>query len=132
MGAFDGYRFDQLPGPYLYAMVYMNQALKKGVGLTIKFPCDPEGDGTDDGPGCVSCQYLNPDTLDTTLWLGGAALPDDRIHLKCKYQPNVFLVRPMAAMLGMILGQRLETNPLVFEKQQILRWYSDEVLRRGG
>lgn len=130
MGAFDGLNFSSLPGPYLYAVLYMNQALKKGIGKTIKFPCDPDGSGNNEGPGCVSCQFLNPDTLDSSLWISGAALPSDRIHLKCRYQPDVFLIKPMAAMLKIVTGNRVGINPLVFEKQQVLRWYSDEVLRR--
>ena len=76
MGVFasGGIKFSDLPPEYIYAFVYLNQGLSEAIGPTVKFPCDPTASpaaATEDaGPGCVGCEFLNPDTYDDTEWDG--------------------------------------------------------------
>ncbi|MEZ4755147.1 MAG: hypothetical protein R3A13_12760, partial [Bdellovibrionota bacterium] len=97
-------------------------------------PCDPVGARAIDGPGCVSCRFLHPELGDTTPWTNtnpNDPLPTDRIYIHCQYQPDVFLIKPMAGMMNLILGGGFTTNPLVFDKYQVLRWYSDRLVVPG-
>jgi hypothetical protein len=89
--------FEDAPDSYLFALIYVQEALKLSLGASaVRYPCNP--DDMDDGAGCLRCvfedifepAYLNP----------------EKMVLHCKYQPDSILIRPIQTLLSLI-GQPL-------------------------
>jgi len=104
---FRGTRLADLPPQYLYALIYLSEALKLSLGPAARFPCwagpktgAPVGCTEEPrGPGCVSCRLMNPDTLDFQQADGPP--PPDRIALECRYEPSSFITDPVVRLLSL-------------------------------
>lgn len=59
----DYYGFLVLPPKYIMAVMYAHEGLGQRTGGKLKYPCDPRGDGPNDGPGCLQCANINPMSL---------------------------------------------------------------------
>lgn len=96
-----------LPNQYLYALVYLNQALAQSIGSSFRFPCLPPGANAPNGcggnadrnPGCGICYLFDPDN--PTAQESGAPLRPDRIAIRCEYAPSSVFIDPIIKLLGL-------------------------------
>lgn len=123
-----GVNFSDLPLPFLYTFVYINEAMRISVGDTVRYPTDPT-DPLAMGPGRMACEILNPCTrnsdplaLPTTTCDGRtvtvntiADLPLNRITLHCKYEPSNFVLAPMIRLIRLVAGAAGESL-IVFDR----------------
>lgn len=101
---FNGLSFTQLSKDAVYAVAYVNEAVRLSVGDSVRFPCNPNGtpatDGQeeDDGQGCLSCEVVTS---------SGAALSTatkKRLTISCNFQPIVYPYSTAMNLLGQIIG----------------------------
>lgn len=111
-----------MPSEYIYALVYVNEAMKQSVGAGVRYPCDPED--LVNGGGCLGCSFLNPDTLesgfpseDPAQWAGPP--PRRSIGLECRYQPDHTILKPLVKFIAMLTGDLAEPL-LVLKKKAIV------------
>jgi len=104
---FDGNLNNSYP-TFLYAIAYANETMRQSLGMSVKYPCDPDGSGPNDGPGCFMCQFLNPDTMDLTGYVSVADVvgraqiigpPIYKIALRCSYRPMSPFLQPISGLL---------------------------------
>lgn len=106
---------NDLPAPYLYTLVYLNEALRKSIGNQVKMPCRADGAAPicdsgswnyqisdDDGPGCVSCQLLNPDDPSGGGQYSGTEFPLSRMAVECAYEPDNLITRPIVGLFRLL------------------------------
>lgn len=102
-------RLNETQPEYIYALVYFNQSLRQSIGPTVRFPCDPT---LADGSGCVSCVFLNPNSLfsnavgpqdpwDTAV---DGPIPRRRLGMECQYRPSSVFLDPVVKLLRIIAG----------------------------
>lgn len=80
---------------YIYALIYMNEAMRLSMGSSVYYPCNPAGDAPNDGPGCLSCTIAAPVPKGQRV---------SSLLMTCAYQPETFLMRPMISMLRALRG----------------------------
>lgn len=115
-GAFSGVvsHLKEMPLQYLYSLVYINEAMRLGVGNSLRYPCDPTQLGND---GCMDCKFLAPDGSAATYPDYCAAhsgcsctvgvdcpIPIDAIAVECRYRPSNFLLGPLVGMVKLLAG----------------------------
>jgi len=87
--------FKDAPDSYLYALVYVKEALKLSLGANnVRYPCDPRAL---DGSGCLRCVF--EDIFDE------APINQEQMVLHCEYQPYNMLIRPINALLRIIAAK---------------------------
>ncbi len=62
-----GLNFNELPNYYFYALAFIYQSLKRSVGNSVRFPCDPKDPHNNDpqkGDMCLKCTFINPKAND--------------------------------------------------------------------
>ncbi|MCB0339406.1 MAG: hypothetical protein KDD53_07370, partial [Bdellovibrionales bacterium] len=116
-----GYSFADLPAHYIYAQVYVNQAMKQGVGAAVRFPCDPN---LPDGAGCLGCRFLLPtnnpmdafgnpqgpfDDPSVSGDVPNLANPNPNFNfnfvgIECSYRPSNVLMDPIVGLLQLLTG----------------------------
>lgn len=105
---------------YIYALVYIYQAMRQSVGNSIKYPCDPNG--TSPAPsGCLMCRFGNPAGC-----VGGAALtstfmpahsfptpatpPPATIAILCDYRPDSAITNITYALVS-VMARAVGASP---------------------
>ena len=110
---------DGLPSEYIYALVYVNEAMKKSIGSSIRYPCDPED--LSSGSGCLGCVFLNPDDL-TSLYDSpgpwGIDAPRRKIGIECRFQPAHAFLKPLVSLIGFLTGGL--ADPLIVLKKKAI------------
>lgn len=119
-----GKDLDELPLHYAYSLAYISQNLRGVVGNSIRFPCDPGGASPEHGSGCLSCRFLEPETLSYVSISNGDSAVDykmNRIAVDCAFQPTTVLLSPMLKLLGFV--GRSESSPtLVVSRKRAFDW----------
>lgn len=94
------------PRSYAYTLAYVYESVRKIVGESARFPCDPT---EADGDGCIRCRFLHPFFSDDDTWgddadeqvnLQMADLPANNIHLQCQAKVYVSILRPVFLLLS--------------------------------
>ncbi len=111
-----------VPLEYVYALVYMNEAMRQSTGSALRYPCDPAGAGSEDGSDCLLCVFLNPDINQayTTLDVSSVPLNPKQIALECSYQPNQFLLSPLMGMLRAMTNNPNAANALILKRRAFI------------
>lgn len=124
----------ELPASYIYALVYIHQALRQSIGPSLSFPCIPPGGSSPGGgcpavssPGCVGCYLINPDTLDFTPV--NSSDPDpNRYAIRCEYSPSSVFLNPIYRIFSVFSGNGTSGGSgLVIKRDRLF-----EVTRIGG
>ena len=101
---------DDVSPVYVAALAYAYERMRIGIGGMVKYPCDPATT-----PGCVRCDLLDFDDVSST-WKplkgsAAAALPDS-MKLRCSYQPDITLLRPLINLIR-VLGGYGPSEPVI-------------------
>lgn len=117
-----------MPPEYIYALVYINEAMRQSIGEQIRYPCDPSN--LEEGQGCMACSFLNPSTdqehgmqpgFDAAhiFRAAGTSVPPPRrrIGVECRFQPSHILLSPIVALLRIIAGQA--SMPLIVLRRRM-------------
>lgn len=100
--------FNKLPLEWIQTIVYVQESMRIGVGRSVKYPCDPNAEGSA-GVDCLLCQIVSGQSLDP----GDSSDSTDsgRIALSCSYQPNNavldFFLRIMSALTGDAVDRKI-------------------------
>jgi len=112
-----------MPLGYSYALIYLYEYLKQSIGPSIRYPCDPYGNGAhDDGAGCISCVFMNPDcktvsgTNEFDAYHGN--VPDNRIGMECTFQPANFILTPLVRLFKYLSGNYNYAIPRIILKRK--------------
>jgi len=108
---FDNRALNEMPQEYIYAQLYVNEAMKQSVGSVVKYPCAGQ-------PGCLNCAFLNPTTLDTITPYGDEP-PRRKLGLECSYQLSSVLLDPIFSLLRLILGDAA-IGPMIIRQRQFM------------
>lgn len=97
----------EMPPEISYAIAYIVQNLRMGVGESLRYPCNPRGP---DGDNCLLCLPINPTTFDQSPMVANAAdinsnILNRRFAIKCEFKPAPFLLRPLLNLIAMVSGQ---------------------------
>ena len=126
--------FADLPPFYRYAIVYISQYMKRGVGQSVRFPCDPNDPNNDDpqeGKGCLKCRFINPDFL---TGLESTSLNDPNIYSKydgdppedfvaiiCEFKPSGKLYQLIGNLINIASGKTSNWNNNIMTRSAIFR-----------
>jgi len=115
---------EDLPNRYLYALAYIYEGVKLGVGPgMVRYPCDPNGDDGEDGPGCLMCRFLNggDDTgLEVGLHIscqdgGPCEPPENQFGIECEYSSPRTIIQLVNAIIG-----GAGADPIIFRHKNYL------------
>lgn len=112
-------RLAEMPEVYLHTVVYLNEAIRQSVGQAVRFPCEPN---QEDGAGCFSCLFLNPDSVGNNSIdeLDTVDTPyTNRLYIRCRYRPTGILVDPVVALLR-IFNSESAINTITFEAESFV------------
>lgn len=121
-----GRSFLALPESYRYALAYTSWLAKERMGSGVRYPCDPEGSGDENGPRCMECRFLNPDTLESEPYVSAADPtnyldPPARLAIQCNYQPSILLV---SAIVNLLAKSPVNTPKILIKQKKSIDWTS--------
>lgn len=126
--ALDSGHFCNQPLHNLYAVIFTQLAMKKSVGRSLRFPCDPQDDDQEGGgAGCMRCIPLNPCTMDRAEvnpaiiqdaddQVCDSSIINHRVAIECEYRPASIFVRPIDGLVRALTGQGIATNSTISYK----------------
>lgn len=105
------------PPQALHALIYTLELFRTSLGgALVRFPCDPDLPGPENGLGCLRCQVMNAMEMqaivtsgsETSLTcptyeedrFGGQQVCLDRIGIKCTYAPTGLILASILGFLG--------------------------------
>ena len=124
----------QVPREYLYAMIYLNEAMRQSLGGMVKFPCKPDTssvglcpadiyDAIADAPsgeGCMLCIFLDTRHVPPMIPVAQVSIQEindnyppkvddpkwlrSKIGIECGYHLSATVTRPLQRLLGAIGG----------------------------
>ncbi len=113
-----------LPPEHLYMLSLVVAQMRETQGRSFRYPCNP--DDVEKGDGCMYCDFVpavGDDGSITDLTEVGAR---GYVHLRCAYQPSVFIMKPMRTLLSLILGGRSLNHPIIFHRSAVFQSVSGQ------
>jgi hypothetical protein len=103
---------EELPRYFIYTLAFINSIMKKSIGPSLRYPCDPR---TPDGENCLLCEFSHPDWI---LAQSGISCSDgfmakdnqpgmaiERMTLTCRYRPSTSLINLLLSSIGFSSSQ---------------------------
>ncbi len=117
-----GVSTQDLPPEHLYMLSLVVAQMRETQGGSFRYPCNP--DDVDNGGGCMYCDFLPP--LRDGVPVTDPIQSRGYVHLRCAYQPSIFIMKPMRALLSLVLGKESLNHPIVFHRAAIFQSVSGQ------
>ncbi|MCB0346152.1 MAG: hypothetical protein KDD66_13625 [Bdellovibrionales bacterium] len=110
-----------LPDSYVYALVYVAQVMRQSIGDTdVRYPCDPNGSGPDDGAGCLKCSLMHATTAssaygpsDPTPSFCDIDYNANWVGVSCDYRFGMGVMGPLVSTIGYMTNSSPDSKMIV-------------------
>ena len=96
-----------LPDSHIYSLIYVSQVMRQSIGdADVQYPCAPDGNGPNDGAGCLKCSLMHASSASTEYQnVDGPSFCDANynqnwVGVSCEYRFGLGVLEPIVRIVG--------------------------------